>query len=71
MILGGNFSSVDFRIYNNWGEVIYSTNDPNASGWDGTYKGIDQPLGVYVYTAVVTTFDGNEVLLEGDVSLIR
>ncbi|UKN02999.1 PKD domain-containing protein [Paracrocinitomix mangrovi] len=71
MILGGNFSSVDFKIYNNWGEVIYETIDPNDQGWDGTYKGVDQPLGVYVYTAVVTTFDGEEHVLKGDVSLIR
>jgi gliding motility-associated-like protein len=71
MILGGNFKTVDFRIYNNWGELIYSTSDPDASGWDGTYKDVDQPMGVYVYTAIVTTFDDNEVSMEGDVSLIR
>ncbi|MBD3637102.1 MAG: PKD domain-containing protein [Crocinitomicaceae bacterium] len=71
MILGGNYETVDFKVYNNWGEVIYETQDPNAAGWDGTYKGIDQPMGVYVYTAVVTRFDGEEVTLSGDVSLIR
>jgi gliding motility-associated-like protein len=71
MILGGNFKSIDFRIYNNWGEVIYETTDPDASGWDGTYKSLDQPMGVYVYTAVVMTFDDNEVTMKGDVSLIR
>lgn len=78
MILGGNFESINFRIYNNWGEVIYETNDPESQGWDGTYAktckcggGIEQPMGVYVYTAVVVTYDGVEHVLHGDVSLLR
>lgn len=71
MILGGNFSSVDLKIYNNWGELLFQTNEVNSPGWDGTYKDEPQPLGVYVYVATVTTFDGVEHLLSGDVSLIR
>ena len=27
----------DFRIYNRWGQEIFSTSDPNI-GWDGTFK---------------------------------
>ena len=70
-ILGGNFESVDFRIYNNWGEAIFTTNETDSPGWDGTYKGVPQPMGVYVYTAIVKTFDGEEHVLKGDISLIR
>lgn len=71
MILGGNFSDIEFTVYNNWGEIVYQTSDIEASGWDGTYKDEPQPLGVYVYVARVTTFDGEEHVLSGDVSLIR
>lgn len=71
MLLGGNFESVDFKIYNNWGEEIFATNEVDSQGWDGTYKGKEQPMGVYVYTAIVTTFDGEEHVLKGDISLIR
>ena len=71
MILGGNFETVDFKIYNNWGQVIFSTTDPSSLGWNGKYKDEDQPIGVYVYVAKVTTFDGVEHVLSGDVSLIR
>lgn len=71
MVLGGNFESVNFKIYNNWGQVIFETNDPSSLGWDGTYKGEPQPIGVYVYVATVTTYDGEEHVLSGDVSLIR
>ena len=71
MVLGGNFESIDFRVYNSWGEEIFFTDDPSSLGWDGEYKGLPQPIGVYVYVAKVTTYDGVEHLLNGDVSLIR
>ena len=58
------------RVFNRWGELVFESHDVN-DGWDGTYKGIDQPIGVYVYTAVVHTYDGEEHILKGDVSLIR
>ena len=69
-VLGGPFKEVDFRIYNEWGNLIYSTTDPNA-GWDGTYQGKNQPGGVYVYTATGTTVAGKHVKLSGNVTLIR
>lgn len=71
MVLGGNFKEVNFKIYNNWGQVIFETNDPSSLGWDGKYNGVDQPVGVYVYVAVVKTYDDEEHSLSGDVSLIR
>ena len=30
MLLGGNFESVDFKIYNNWGEEIFATNEVDS-----------------------------------------
>ena len=71
MILGGNFRWIDFTVYNNWGEIVFRTKDKESEGWDGTYKDEPQPLGVYVYTAKVITYDGKEHILSGDVSLIR
>ncbi|WP_194976560.1 gliding motility-associated C-terminal domain-containing protein [Aquiflexum lacus] len=35
----------DLIIYNKWGELIYSGN----SGWDGSIRGKDAPLGTYSY----------------------
>jgi gliding motility-associated-like protein len=61
---------VDFRVYNQWGNLVFSSTNPNE-GWDGTYKGVKQPGGVYVYTAVGTTLKGRFVRLSGNVTLIR
>jgi gliding motility-associated-like protein len=35
-------------VFNRWGELIYSTEDPLAK-WDGTYQGTVSQDGVYVY----------------------
>jgi len=69
-VLGGPFKEIDFRIYNGWGNEIFYTTDVNG-GWDGTYKGKDQPGGVYVYTATGITLKDRFVRLSGNVTLIR
>jgi gliding motility-associated-like protein len=69
-VLGGPFQDVDFSIYNEWGNLVYHTTDPNG-GWDGTYQGKPQPGGIYVYTATGTTIAGRFVKLSGNVTLIR
>lgn len=37
-----------FTIYNRYGQSVFSTTDPNK-GWDGSYNGILQPAGTYVW----------------------
>lgn len=69
-VYGGPYDFLEFKVYNNWGEVIFETNDASI-GWDGTYKEKDQPIGVYVWTVRATTNDGAEHELSGDTSLIR
>lgn len=69
-VLGGPFTSVDFKIYNGWGNLVFSTTDPKG-GWDGTYKGVAQPVGVYVYTVEGVTIEGKTIKLSGNVTLIR
>ena len=70
-ILGTGFKEINFTIYNNWGGVIYHTEDINDKGWDGTYQGKDQPIGVYVYTAIVVNIYGDVIEISGDVTLVR
>lgn len=75
--LGGPFTDMNFRIYNNWGEVIFESASQSL-GWDGTYNkdclcggGVEQPLGVYVWTLEATTLEGSFFELSGDVTLLR
>ena len=69
-VYGGPFETVEFKIYNNWGEVIFESTDA-AIGWDGKYKDVDQPIGVFVWTVKATTTDGALHEISGDTSLIR
>jgi len=69
-VYGGPFKKLRFRIYNNWGELIFESND-QRTGWDGKRDGIEQPIGVYVYTVEGTTEDDEFHKLSGDVTLLR
>lgn len=69
-IYGGPFKKVELNVYNSWGEVIFTSTDLSV-GWDGKYKGENQPVGVYVYTVVGVTEDDKEYKLSGDITLLR
>jgi gliding motility-associated-like protein len=44
---------VDFKVYNQWGELIFETQDPELN-WDGTnLRGADVSDGVYYYNCQV------------------
>lgn len=69
-VYGGPFKKLLFRVYNNWGELVFESNN-QAKGWDGKRNGIDQAVGVYVYTVVGITEDDEEHTISGDVTLLR
>jgi gliding motility-associated-like protein len=69
-VLGGPYKELDFRVYNNWGELIFESDDQSI-GWDGTKDGVDQPVGVYVYTVRAVTLDDEQHTIKGDVTLLR
>ncbi|WP_187774917.1 gliding motility-associated C-terminal domain-containing protein [Pedobacter sp. BS3] len=69
-VYGNTIAKQRFRIYNQWGQLIYESLS-QADGWDGTFKGQVQPTGVYVYYVEVTFKDGTSGLKKGTVTLIR
>ncbi len=69
-VRGGPFTSIHFKVYDQWGLVVFETND-SITGWDGKYKSVDQPVGTYVYTVEAETDSGQFYKKSGDVTLIR
>lgn len=69
-VLGGPYKKLEFKIYNNWGELIF-TSENQADGWDGTRNGQKQPMSVYIYIVYAVTEDNEEHHLKGDVTLLR
>lgn len=59
-----------FKIYNRWGEMLFSTSAVGV-GWDGTYKGKEQATGTYVFMAQATNFLGKVISKKGTFVLIR
>lgn len=59
-----------FRIFNRWGQLVFSTTEL-GKGWDGTFNGIKQPAGTYVFEAIGTDQLGNRIYKKGTVVLIR
>jgi gliding motility-associated-like protein len=66
-----DFLSVSkFEIYDRWGALLFSTTDKTKS-WDGTYNGVVQPIGVYMYFVSINCSRGRTSQLKGNLTLIR
>jgi gliding motility-associated-like protein len=59
-----------FSVYNRWGNLLFTTEDPN-SGWDGRVKGVPQPVETYLWIAEGVDNNGKKIVQKGMVSLIR
>jgi len=66
----GDATLKSFRIYNRWGVEMFHTSDI-GQGWDGTYGGQPQPMGVYVYTVEAKTIKGKIINKQGNVTMLR
>lgn len=65
-----NPQGYSFVIFNRQGMMIYSTTNTDGQ-WDGRYKGVLQPNGVYVYKITYRQNDGTDQYIIGTVLLIR
>lgn len=61
---------IDFKVFNRWGTILFRTTDPGA-GWDGTYRGQPQSIGVYGYVIQIGYSDGYVETYKGTVTLIK
>lgn len=65
--------TIDFRIYNRWGNLVYASLSPTDIGWDGSVpgKGKDGNEGVYAYEIKATLNDGTLIDQKGTVTLLK
>jgi gliding motility-associated-like protein len=69
-VYGSSVRDVTLIVYNQWGEKIFESKNA-LSGWDGTWKGRPQAVGVYVYLAEVTFYNNVTMKRKGTINLIR
>jgi gliding motility-associated-like protein len=68
-----NVNHFNMRIYNRWGELIFTSNNPEM-GWDGTYNGAPCQIGVYALIIEYNTTVGANVSnlqYTGTLNLVR
>ncbi|WP_126244069.1 PKD domain-containing protein [Chitinophaga rhizosphaerae] len=69
--IGAGISEIRyFRVYNRWGQLVYSGNENNR-GWDGRTKGVLQDNGTYVWQVNAVDYFGADFFLSGTATLLR
>jgi gliding motility-associated-like protein len=65
-----NISVFDLKIFNRWGEIVFSTNDVNE-GWDGNVNGHPQNIDTYKYVISAETIHGYRFERKGEFLLLK
>jgi len=59
-----------FSIWNRWGELVFTTTDINQ-GWDGYFKGQEQPISAFGYAVDAISWEEIRIIEKGNITLIR
>ncbi len=70
IIKGVFMGDYHLQIYSRWGMKVFETRRIDEP-WDGKYKGLEVPEGVYVFVARGEGFNGQPMLLRGSLTLLR
>jgi gliding motility-associated-like protein len=66
----GSIKEFSFSVFNRWGEVVFRTQN-QSTGWDGTFRGKELEVGVFVYYLSGTDAAGNAFNKKGNISLVK
>jgi len=69
-VMGSGIASLDFFIFNRFGELVFETHDI-TEGWDGISFGEKQEEEVYIYYLKAICFDGLITEKKGNITLLR
>jgi gliding motility-associated-like protein len=70
-VFGTALQSVGMKVFDRWGEKVFDSGDSQWASWDGTYRGVLQPPGVYVYYVQLVYLNGTQETKQGSITLIR
>ena len=67
------YSSHKVTLYNNWGNIIYETNDYLSNPWNGKNpsSGVELPEGTYYYVIELVGTDSKQEQLVGYITLMK
>jgi gliding motility-associated-like protein len=67
---GEGIKTLKMTVFDRWGEKVFESDDQSA-GWDGTFRGVLQSPGVYIYLVDVVYLNDQTRHRQGSVTLIR
>jgi gliding motility-associated-like protein len=70
IIVGKDIKSINFRIFDRWGNLMFESKDKNFK-WDGTFKGKVCNSGIYAYAVEVIYLNNKQETISGNITLIR
>jgi gliding motility-associated-like protein len=63
------YPSATVKVFNKWGNEIFSNNDGTYDPWDGSHNGQPLPSGVYYYIIILNNEQNNQYT--GTVTIVR
>lgn len=69
-VITGELKQYEFIVFNKWGEMLFRTED-REMGWTGYYRRELCQQDVYVYKVKAQTVDNKQIVLVGDITLLR
>jgi gliding motility-associated-like protein len=70
-VYGGCIETINFSIFDRWGNKVFETTDPLNNCWDGKYKGQIMNTGIFVYYLNAVLTNGSTVTKKGNITLVR
>lgn len=67
---GEGIDTYSMRVSDRWGQLIFESNKKEFA-WDGTLKGKQVPMGVYIYDFFIVDIYGDEHYYRGGVTVLR
>jgi gliding motility-associated-like protein len=69
-VMAGIAQLVFFRVYNRWGQLVFSTSEVHK-GWDGMIGGNKQSSQTFVYMVQAVDYTGKTIVKRGSFVLVR
>ncbi len=69
-VRGAAIQSMEFTIYNRWGQVVFQTSSAEI-GWDGKFNGKPQPMESYAYVLNATFINGETDSKRGNITILE
>lgn len=62
---------IEYKIYNRWGELVFDGGNNADARWDGTFRGKDQEVGVYILYIKAKGAYNQEYNFKENITLLR